>query len=210
MTQKIALDLFCKAGGASVGYAQAGFKVVGVDIEPQKNYPFEFHQADAFEFLARWGREFHLVHASPPCQAYTRLAAMTKKEYPELIPAARAALMKNGRPWIMENVKGAPLLNPVELCGSQFGLKVYRHRIFESSHLLLGLPHHPHRDKTPRGGTRGNNISPNGFICVAGHFSNVPYARMAMGINWMTRDELAQAIPPAFTQFLGSQIIGGL
>jgi DNA (cytosine-5)-methyltransferase 1 len=210
MTQKIALDLCCKAGGASVGYAQAGFQVVGVDIEPQKNYPYEFHQADAFEFLARWGREFHLVHASPPCQAYTRLSAMTKKEYPELIPQTRAALIANGRPWIMENVKGAPLLDPVELCGSQFGLKVYRHRIFESSHLLLGLPHYPHRDKTPKGGTRGNNISPKGFICVAGHFSNVPYARLAMGINWMNRDELAQAIPPAFTQFLGMQIIGGL
>lgn len=207
MNKPVLLDLFCGAGGAAWGYHLAGFQVVGVDHQPQPHYPFAFIQDDAFNWLAYAGHTYDAIHASPPCQAYSKLAKMTKKTYEQLIEPTRQALNALGKPYIIENVVGAPLQNPVRLCGSQFGLKVYRHRLFESNKLLMGLSHQPHHDQTPKGGTRGNNLSPKGFICVAGHFSNVDYARQAMGIDWMNRDELAQAIPPAFTHFLGKQLI---
>lgn len=127
------LDLFCKAGGAGYGYWQAGFDVVGVDIEPQKRYPFTFIQADALEYLARHGGEYDAIHASPPCQAFSKMKNPDKahrKAHPDLVDPVRELLMRTGRPYIIENVPGAPLLSPVTLCGSQFGLKVYRHRVF--------------------------------------------------------------------------------
>jgi DNA (cytosine-5)-methyltransferase 1 len=130
VTKPRLLDLFCGAGGCSAGYERAGFEVVGVDIEPQPNYPFEFHQADALTF-PRDG--FDVIHASPPCQAFSALKHLTTREHPRLVEPARAMLRESGLPYVIENVVGAPLLSPVMLCGSGFGLDVQRHRLFETN-----------------------------------------------------------------------------
>lgn len=200
------LDLFCKAGGASAGYAQAGFDVTGVDHEPQPRYPFRFVQADALEYVEAHGHEFDLIAASPPCQAHMTLRHWTKREYPDLIPATRAALVATGKPYIIENVPGAPLVNPITLCGSMFGLRVIRHRIFECNPLIWWPPG---RCSHPKGavGRRGNEGTRE-WITVTGHFSNIPKARAAMGgLDWMNQAELAQAIPPAYTRWLGEQML---
>lgn len=191
-----------------MGYYRAGFDViVGVDIAPQPRYPFSFVRGDALEYVRQFGAQFDVIHASPPCQAHSLMLNCRpglQGKYPDLIAPTRNALQAAGRPYVIENVPGAPLLNPVVLCGTYFGLKVYRHRLFESNLALLVPPHSPHRDQTPR--AAGGAISPRGFLSVAGHIGNVAYARKAMGIDWMTRDELAQAIPPAYTEFLGGQL----
>jgi DNA (cytosine-5)-methyltransferase 1 len=203
----VILDAFSGAGGAAVGYHRAGFDVVGVDIRPQPRYPFAFEQGDAIEFIRRHGREFDAIHSSPPCQAHTKCRALWGREYADLIPQTRAALVATGRPYVIENVENAPLLSPIVLCGTMFGLKVYRHRKFESSVFLMAPPHparHPVR--MPRANTPG----PDGYICVAGHFSPLATGRTAMGIPWMSRDELSQAIPPAYSEFVGSQLLRAL
>ena len=135
MTYKL-FDCFSGAGGKAMGYHRAGFEVVGVDIAMQKNYPFEFHQADALEYLQEHGHEFDAIHASPPCQAYSVTYSLPNVgEYPELIEPIRELLISSGKPYVIENVPGAPLINPVELCGSMFGLNVIRHRRFETGRL---------------------------------------------------------------------------
>lgn len=229
------LDLFCGAGGAAMGYYRAGFDVVGVDAKAQTRYPFRFIRADALEYAAAHGWEFDAIHASPPCQSHSKITPKHAiKRHVDLIPHTRWFLEALGLPYVIENVEGArvSLRNPVMLCGSQFGLKVYRHRLFESNVMLFQPQHYPHRDKTPRAGhgispkgflsvTSGGQgikpeqieklcISPKGFISVAGHFSGVEYARFAMGIDWMTGDELAQAIPPAYTEWLGRQLMAAV
>lgn len=211
------LDLFCGAGGAAVGYHRAGFtEIVGVDIKPQKNYPFTFVQADALEYLAEHGSEFDVIHASPPCQGYSVLAAMHPTgEWPDLIPPVRAALIATGVPNVIENVEAARLLSRpalfgahgILLCGSMFGLgiargQLRRHRLFEGS-TLLRQPACQHRGRA---------------VGVYGHGGHSGKHRMlyraeaaeAMGIDWMTRDELAQAIPPAYTEFIGRQLLAAL
>lgn len=212
------LDLFCGAGGAGMGYHRAGFEVVGVDIAPQKHYPFEFHQADAFDFLAEHGREFDIIHASPPCQQFSRLGSIWKarlgarawaEKHPDLIAPMRHALLQCSKPYVIENVVGAPLQNAILLCGTMFGLKVYRHRLFESNLLLLAPPHAPHHDNCK---AVGRGLSLKGFLSVTGHggfgFANgFDYAKDAMGIEWMDRKDLSQAIPPAYTEFIGRQIM---
>lgn len=213
------LDLFCKAGGCSVGYARAGFEVVGVDIEHQPNYPFEFHQMDAIEFLKTQDlSEFDVIHASPPCQKYSVIKHLGKarngsyENHVDLIETVRELLIKFGRPYVIENVVGAPLLNPIVLCGSSFNLKVYRHRIFECNIMLFQPIHKKHQDKTPNA---GNGISPKGFISVCGtggvrgmdSKEILEYWRYAMDIDWMNRKELAQAIPPAYTEYIGKQLM---
>jgi DNA (cytosine-5)-methyltransferase 1 len=203
----VILDLFCGAGGASMGYHYAGFDVVGVDIEPQPNYPFEFVQADAMEFDLRG---FDAIHASPPCQAYSDLALRNgaDREYPRLIAPIRGRLINAGVPYIIENVEGAPLLNPVMLCGVMFeGLRVVRHRLFETSFAVIEPPHEAHplvftHDKRKK--HYGQLDQSTSFIQVTGGGnSTAENARDAMGINWMTKAELNQAIPPCFTQYLG-------
>ena len=141
------LDLYCKAGGASVGYARAGFEVVGVDIKKQKRYPYEFIQADALEVLADkdFLATFDVLAGSPPCQTHSatkhlRIAQGKSTDKVDLIPQTREAFLDSGKPYIIENVPGAPLIDPVILCGSSFGLKVRRHRLFESNIELTGLP----------------------------------------------------------------------
>lgn len=197
------LDLFCGAGGCAVGYHRAGFDVTGVDHRPQPRYPFAFVRADALEYLADHGREFDVIHASPPCQRYSRMTPAPDC-HPDLIGPCRELLGSIGKPWIMENVAGSPLRSPTMLCGSMFGLRTYRHRHFEASFLLLGLPHHPHRERCL---PAGRGVSASGLISVAGNIANMPAARRAMGIDWMTRAEISQAVPPAYTEFIGRQLI---
>ena len=204
------LDLFCCAGGAATGYHRAGFNVVGVDHRPQPNYPFEFIQADVMGLNAEFLSRFDAIHASPPCQAYSITAKIrdTADKHPDLVEPVREMLKASGRPYVIENVVGAPLHDPILLCGTMFGLRVYRHRLFECSFFIL-VPGHP----THRGGTnasRGYSSFANGaeMICLAGNNFVREDGAVAMGIDWeTTRPELAQAIPPAYTQFLGARLM---
>ena len=215
------LDAFCGAGGAGMGYHLAGFEVVGVDIAPQPHYPFEFHQGDALEFIAKYGREFDVIHTSPKCQFGTglqHLGQARNKSYPEhenQIPGLRRLLVAVGQPYVIENVTGSRrhLINPVMLCGKTFGLKTYRHRWFEISPFWMLAPSHiSHQDQTP---PAGNGKSPKGFISVCGtggvrgmtRPEILDYFSEAMGIDWMTRAELSQAIPPAYTRWIGERLL---
>lgn len=198
-----ALDLFCCAGGAAMGLSRAGFWVVGVDIEFQPHYPFLFILGDALESDLS-GYDF--VWASPPCQKHSRMSQCRdglSDKYPDLIAATREKLQAWGGPYIIENVVGAPLQNPVMLCGAMFGLKTYRHRLFESN-ILLTTPDHPAHE-TPA--SKAGHYKPGTFISVAGNCAPMDKAREAMGINWMPRSNLVEAIPPAFSEYLGRQII---
>lgn len=210
------LDLFCGAGGAAVGYHQAGFtEIVGVDIMPQPNYPFEFVQGDALEPPVRL-EDFDLIHASPPCQRYSDLAHRNGNadEWPDLIGPVRTLLWGVGRPFVIENVEGAPLIEPVVLCGTMFpGLRVIRHRLFESSFLLLLPAHgrHPlvftHDKRKAHYGQLDQNKA---FVQVTGGGNaTVTNKRAAMGIDWMDGAELNEAIPPAYTRFIGEQFLNG-
>ena len=220
------LDLFCGAGGAGEGYSRAGFDVTGVDIKPQKHNPHTFVQADALEYPREHGREFDLIHASPPCQAHTALRALHKdREYMDLIEPMRKLLQEIGRPYVIENVPGAPLKNPVLLCGSMFGLgtgdaELRRHRLFELGGWSLTLTprcQHGLKPATISVHGHGTGISlarRNRVIGVYGghgrdrrRISNTQnfttdQRREAMGIDWMTGAELSQAIPLAYTEFL--------
>ncbi len=211
------LDLFCGAGGAGMGYHLAGFEVVGVDNHPQPHYPFEFIQADAFEFVAEHGREFDMVHASPPCQPYCLIAHKRpelRTAYPSLVEPTRAALIETGKPFVIENVPQAPLQSPFILCGYTFGLRVYRHRAFESNRFVLMPSHRPHREHIKQPGNSHRLAlyvtDLTRMVTVAGHTFGMPAGKAAMGIDWMTRDELAEAIPPAYTQWIGEQLMRGL
>lgn len=208
------MDLFCCAGGVAVGYNHAGFEVVGVDIEPQPHFPFEFIQADALKLPKKFLASFDAIHASPPCQSYSDLAKRNGNahEWPRLIEPVREMLIKTGKPYIIENVSGAPMLNPVVLCGTMFkGLRVLRHRLFEANFLILTPPHGKH----PRCHTFDKRKSQYGktndmidFVSVNGGGNcTIAAARDAMGIDWMTKDELNEAIPPAYTELIGKQLI---
>lgn len=199
------LDLFCGAGGAAMGYYRAGFEVVGVDIKPQPRYPFEFHQADAMTYPLDG---FDAIHASPPCQAYSRAQRIRDNEHPDLIGPLRRRFVLSALPWVIENVPGSPLFDPVLLCGTMFkDLRVYRHRLFESS-VLLSTPAHPVH-VTPQS-KMGRRPKDGHFIQVVGNFSGVDWARHAMGTPWMTREEMTQAIPPAYTEWIGAQLLTAL
>lgn len=205
------LDLFCGGGGASAGYVQAGFDVIGVDIAPQPHYPFSFYQADALEFLSRYGGDFAYIHASPPCQAYSRLRGLTRKTYPDLVPVVRQLLHGHGVVHVIENVPGSPLHNPLLLCGTMFDLRdcgavLYRHRLFESSAPLRPprFCQHVAQDtvmtvtgSTPQRFVRGgkNETFP------------VVQARKLMGISWLPMSRLSQAIPPVYTAWIGRQLL---
>ena len=219
MSRPRLLDLFSGAGGAAVGYHRAGFDVVGVDKESMKRYPFEFHQSDAIEYLAAHADEFDAIHASPPCQTYSTASNCRtggrRKHHPDLVPPTRLALKASFRPWIMENVVGSPLINPIMLCGTMFGLRVFRHRLFESSFFMLAPSHDIHGSrKVGVGGFSmvcghggGSTVLMRDRMKANGHQESKRTWSNAMGIDWMTRDELAQAIPPAYTFFIGTQLL---
>lgn len=198
------LDLFCCQGGASAGYASAGFEVVGVDREAQPRYPFEFHRGDAVEFLAEHGHEFDAIAASPPCQAFTAAQSIRGNEHPELIEPVRDVLRKLGKPFVIENVEGAPLHDPVLLCGTMFGLRTYRHRLFESNVRLTARPHFEHVKFAAKMGRRAG---PGEYMTIVGNFTDAEAAREIMAMPWATRDGLREAIPPAYTEHLGRQLL---
>jgi DNA (cytosine-5)-methyltransferase 1 len=204
------LDLYCGVGGASSGYTKAGFKVHGIDLKHGKRYPYVYTRADVLEVIKDidYLRQFDVIHASPPCQTHSitkhlRNAQGKSTSKLDLIPQTREALIASGKPYIIENVPGSPLIDPVQLCGSSFGLKVRRHRLFESNmpikgstcnHKLQGRPigvYGSLNDEIPKGGKTATTIDE---------------ARQAMGIDWAIWTELVEAIPPAYTEYLGVQI----
>ena len=209
MTRPRLLDLFAGAGGAAMGYHRAGFKVVGVDNRPQKRFPFEFHQADALTFPLDG---FDAIHASPPCQRFSAASNIHGKpseRHPDLIDWTRVRLLTSGVPFVIENVPGAPLSNPVMLCGTMFdGLRVYRHRLFECHGFTFPQPrpcNHTHRMEKSKGEYHTLEKSP--YITCTGHSFQAKSGRIAMKIDWMTRAELSQAIPPAYTNWIGEHLI---
>jgi DNA (cytosine-5)-methyltransferase 1 len=212
MTKRL-LDLFCGAGGAAMGYHRAGFDVVGVDIKPQKHYPFEFHQEDALQFAMEHGREFDVIHASPPCQCYSVTASLSNGKHPDLVLIVRGILDRIGRPYVIENVPGSPLYNPLMICGTMFGLRVIRHRLFECNPPIYFAPktcHHDGRVLPMRWKTRQEKLAAGKtfeYITVSGNSFLIDEARAAMGIEWMNRKEIAQAIPPAYTEWIGNQLV---
>ena len=203
------LDLFCGGGGMATGYYLAGFEVVGVDIAKQPRYPFAFFQADALEFVTMYGDRFDAIHASPPCQAYSPLAKRhPERDYPDLVGPVREALIATDKPYVIENVPAAPLVDPVILCGSTFGLgteefQLRRHRAFETNWPLLG-------------GACDHDDRP--VISVAGHAGRAgrnlsgtsAERREAMACPWLAGDALPEAIPPAYGEFIGRQLVAYL
>jgi DNA (cytosine-5)-methyltransferase 1 len=204
------LDLFSGAGGCAEGYFRAGFNVVGVDHRPMPSYPFQFVQGDALDYLRSHLHDFDAIHASPPCQQHSTLRHRTGKEYPDFIAPLRDLLVSAGCPWVIENVVGAPLVAPIMLCGSSFGLGVRRHRLFESNVSLSGQPcrHDFQPEPVDISGTGGSQKAPR-KKATGGRGRkpiNLTHAREVSGIDWMNRRELSQAVPPAYTEFLGHQL----
>jgi DNA (cytosine-5)-methyltransferase 1 len=205
------LDLYCKAGGASKGYADAGFEVTGIDIKKQKRYPYTFIQADCLEVLKDldYLRTFDVIAASPPCQTHSatkhlRVAQGKTTDKVDLIPQTREALIASGKPYVIENVPGAPLIDPVQFCGSYFGLKVRRHRLFESNLPIVGSGCKHKEQGRPVGiyGSMRDEIPGGGHTA-----KTIEQAREAMGIDWMIWGELVEAIPPIYTYEIGKQLI---
>jgi DNA (cytosine-5)-methyltransferase 1 len=200
------LDLFCGAGGAAMGYHRAGFDVVGVDIRPQPHYPFRFIEGDAIEYAKVWGGSFDAIHASPPCQRWLGVPfALGDAAYPDLVDPARRVLIGLGVPWVIENVPGAPLDGFV-LCGLTFGLPIVRHRRFETSPSMLMAP----STCSQRSWKRGTE-----------HPGAYPYAHgawrpawrkhvMPVVWPWMTLEESGEAIPPAYTEWIGRQLMAAI
>lgn len=216
MTRPLLLDLFCGAGGAAMGYHRAGFEVVGVDIEPQPNYPFRFFHRDALDYLNRRGDRYAAIHASPPCQRYSDLAKRNSNadDWPDLVGLVRSHLGAFDVPYVIENVEGAPLHDPVVLCGTMFpGLRVIRHRLFETNWGLTAPAEHPkhplvftHDKRKAHYGKLDQNTS---FVQVTGG-GNATLANKldAMGIDWMrSHHEVNESIPPAYTEWIGRQLI---
>jgi len=214
------LDLFCGAGGCSMGYKLAGLEPSGVDINEQTQYPFHFVRGNALELVCEMSSRFDAIHASPPCQCFTKYRNCRKdisSRYEDLITATRECLVASGKPWIMENVVGSPLLAPVTLCGSMFGLDVRRHRLFESSFPIRAkkCDHsvwQPNRFPGGRSRERGHaRVLCRGTIEVGRWNIPLSIQQAGMGINWITDLRmLSEAIPPAFTKYIGEELIAFL
>ena len=203
------LDLFCGAGGSTKGYQRAGFYVVGVDNRPQPNYcGDEFHQADALEYPLDG---FDVIHASPPCQKFTVAALNNKTEYPDMLtPTIEKFHKLVNCAWVIENVPNSPMKHTLKLCGLMFDLKVFRHRLFEISHLIMNMEHPSHKGKKIGEGYYSVCGNSGGWTTWGNrkiHKGRIAECREAMGIDWMTRKELTQAVPPAYTFFIGKQLI---
>jgi DNA (cytosine-5)-methyltransferase 1 len=198
------LDAFCCQGGAARGYDLAGFDVTGIDISPQPRYPYRFVQGDAVAFIREHGAEFDFIHASPPCQHDSECQRIQGRDHPDLIAPTRAALETTGRPWVLENVKGAvpKLRHPAMLCGSMFGLATYRHRYFETGGGFTFTPP-DHSEHTAPQAKMGRPVPPGWFGQYVGNFSGVGQARAVMGVPWMNRDGIRECIPPAYTRWIG-------
>jgi len=186
-----------------MGYHRAGFRVIGVDVRQQKRYPFEFHLMDAFDALATNLRHVTVIHASPPCQHYSVGAKSwnTAKNHPDLVATIRDALIATGKPYVIENIPQAPLKDPIRLCGTMFGLPLIRHRMFESGDGLVAPEHRRHT-----GRVRAPYVTVTGYPGYS-KGGTVADWRRAMGIPWMAKDELSQAIPPAYTEYVGRQAL---
>jgi DNA (cytosine-5)-methyltransferase 1 len=236
MSRPKMLELFCCAGGMAMGYHRAGFDVYGVDIDPQPNYPFPFRHADAantmvdlldgkrLEFIAPTGasllmgmEDFDAAHASPPCQSFLSLGAVNKAlgrtyDYPNLIGPIRDLLIESGLPYVIENVENArkELHDPVRICGTALGLPLRRHRLFESSAPITGIDCEHHRFTEKKYWT---SFRPNGerrlssVVQVYGNGGHQHEWPAAMGIDWMTPHEMAEAIPPAYAEHVGVQLM---
>lgn len=218
------LDLYCGAGGAAMGYSRAGFEVVGVDIEPMPNYPFDFIQADAIEFMRALVRDrgsaFDAIHASPPCQLYSVTTAQYRnqgRQYPDLVAPTRELLRETGLPYVIENVPRAPLINPVVLCGTAFGLfangmHIRRHRLFESNFRIPPVKcDHAGRAMDIMGDLAAMNRMRDAFgqtLADRGGKSLVTIWAGLMGVDgWMTNDEARQSFPPAYTEYIGGHLM---
>lgn len=207
------LDLYCGAGGASMGYSRAGFDIVGVDLNHQPNYPFEFIRSDAIDYARRYGHLFDAVHASPPCQSYSTLTRNTNKSvasYSRLIEPTRLVLDSLGIPYVIENVAGSEVRKDLMLCGEMFGLEVVRHRYFELGGWSVDQPGHKlHRGRVK--GWRNGKLYDGPYFMVYGtgaRKGSVSEWQRAMGIDWTrVRHEIAEAIPPAYTEFIGLALL---
>ena len=216
MNKPIAIDLYCCQGGATRGLQDAGFYVIGVDIEPQPRYiGDEFHCADAVAWLrvhAEWIRKTAvLIAGSPPCQRYSACQRIQRREHPDLIAPTRHAMQEIGLPYVIENVEEArgELRDPALLCGSMFGLNTDRHRLFETGGWSFEAPAHPdcRAVKTVK---MGRPLKPGDKYHAVGNFSNVPYVRADMGVEWMSRDGIRESIPPAYGAYVGAQFLAEL
>ena len=205
------LDLYCGVGGASAGYSKAGFDVTGIDLKHGRRYPYKYIKGDVLLYLQDLDflRSFDIIHASPPCQTHSitqhlRNAQGKSTSKLDLIPQTRAALIASGKPYVIENVPGSPLLSPIQLCGSSFGLRVRRHRLFESNMKLQGSECNHELQGRPVGvyGSLNDEIPKGGKTATT-----IDEGRDAMGMPWAIWTELVEAIPPAYTAYLGKQII---
>ena len=211
------LDLYCCQGGASAGYVAAGFDVIGVDLSAQPRYPYKFHRWNALAFLEHYmpslklGRLAAAIHASPPCQGGTNAQKIQGNDHPRLIAPTRALLEQTGLPYVIENVvpmagveDADPLKDPVMLCGASFGLRTYRHRLFETNWSLTVPEHRPHMQTQVK---MGRPIREGDFYQAVGNFSGVDIARKGMGVPWMNRDGVRECIPPAYAEHVGRQLM---
>jgi DNA (cytosine-5)-methyltransferase 1 len=226
MPKPLLLDLFCGAGGAGEGYARAGFRVVGVDLDakPLRHNPHETYQGDALAVLdtllrrRKWKgyrlSDFDAIHASPPCQEYSALRSMKTRKYAAVLPQVRERLRVSRVPWVVENVERAPMHQGVMICGTALGLNVRRHRLFDSSHFIY--PPGPCRHHTQNVNAYGHgawNYERRDPACVWTRKNStqravaIGAARAAFEVPWMTRDEMAECIPPAYTQWIGRQLL---
>lgn len=215
------LDLFCCEGGAAKGYQQAGFEVTGIDLHPRfaKRYPGTFIQADALEYVKEHGHEYDVIHASPPCQRYSITNAARRHDYPDLVADTRTALEATGKPWVIENVVGAPLNDPITLCWTMFHqpgsvhdtdgepLQMFRHRLFESN-IPIAPPSTCNHDKTMQvagsyGGARRNKWEAR-HVRKGGYVPAKNVQEQLLGIDWMTQHGLYQSLPPSYTEWVGS------
>ena len=231
MTRPLLLDLYCGAGGAAMGYWRAGFDVIGVDVAPQPDYPFPFYRHDAIEFLKQvitpptepsalpWWQPWELIsaiHASPPCQASCALIKgsqrATADNHVDLIPQTRGLLDAAGLPYVIENVQGAQVRRDLTLCGEMFGLGVIRHRYFECSFPVEQPAHIKHRGRVR--GWRHGQYYDGPYVAVygkGGGKATLAEAQAAMGIDWTDNlDSINEAIPPAYSEFVGVQLLDAL
>lgn len=192
-----------------MGYHKAGFTVHGVDLHPQPRYPFTFFQKDAISYLEELidsGEiyEYDVIHGSPPCQAFTRAQTIRGNNHPDLIAPFRELVKKTGLPYIIENVPGSPLEDPILLCGASFGLHTYRHRLFESNFPFTAPQHEKHIVVPTK---MGRPLAQGDFYHAVGNFTSVDYVRKDMDVPWMNREGIRESIPPVYTEYLGKEVI---